>query len=138
MPGALAQRGEEGHHHGAQGIVGGGQAQGQLGAAWVEVCRLQQLLDIAEQLLDRRGQLQRTGSGQHAALGADEQRVAEAIAQAHEHAADRRLGQRQALGGAGHAALVEQGVQGLEEVEVEVSDIRLHDGEDTKWRLALF
>jgi hypothetical protein len=55
--------------------------------------------------------------------GPHEERVAEGIAQPGERAAHRGLGQRQPRRGAGDAALIEQGVERAEQVQVERPDI---------------
>lgn len=125
-----AKRREERHQHGLHRVVGRRDRQGHARIGRHEGAGTQQGFGVLQQLLDGAGELERPQRGHDAALRTHEERVAERFAQAGQHAADRRLSEPQALGGTGHAAFVEQGIEGLQQVEVGGSDIGCHDVRD--------
>ncbi|GAA4311702.1 hypothetical protein GCM10023162_17330 [Klenkia terrae] len=94
---------------------GAGRVEGRLGAE-DSVHRLQRQPGLQLQLLGQRGQ---------PVLVADpgEQLVAEVPAQLGQGRRQRRLGQPQLTGGAGHAALVQERVQRDQQVEVQVGHV---------------
>ncbi|MPM92067.1 hypothetical protein SDC9_139201 [bioreactor metagenome] len=135
---ALAQHGQKRQHHRLQRVIRGGNAQRHMCRSRIKGLGTQQRFGIAQQFLERPGQCQRAQRGGDAALRAHEQGIVEALAQSRQHAADRRLGQRQTLGSARHAALVQQRIQGLEQIQVQTLDISRHDFTNQKYRLDLF
>ena len=69
------------------------------------------------------GDLQRAGGGFHATAGAHEQRVVEQGAQACQCGADRRLAEKELLGGTGHAALMHQRFEDDQQIEVNTAKV---------------
>ncbi len=61
----------------------------------------------------------RPGGGHHAATLTDKQWVTQAVAQAPQCVADRRLGEVEYLGGAGQGALGIDGIEDHEKIEIE-------------------
>ena len=91
-----------------------------------------ELLDLLQRRTNRAFQGQGTRGGAHAPAHAHQQRVAQQVAQARQGIAHRRLGQRQALGGAGDVLFTQQHVQNAQQVEVEVCDIHAKNTWDGK------
>jgi hypothetical protein len=99
---------------------------------------LKHAFDIGQQLLDRRCKLLGAQCRHDTALGSHEKRIVEAFSQSIEHAAHGELGERQAIRSSRHTTLIKQRIQCLEKVEIESSDIRIHDVLNKIWRLVLF
>ncbi len=124
-PGGLAvHRGDEGRPAGGdegvvpahgEHLVQGGQVDFRAGG--------QQLVGLLHQGVDLGAHGQRPGGGGHVASGADQDLVAGGFADAAQRAAHRRCGDVEPGRGPGHAALLQQGVQGGEQIQIE-----LHDG----------
>ncbi len=78
-------------------------------------------------MLDRRRHQRRDLAGMrgrlHAGRGAHEQIVGEQAAQPRQRMAHRRLRQAYPGGGAGHGALADQRVEGLQQIEVDATNI---------------
>lgn len=89
---------------------------------------LNRLPHLIERLLQRGEKLQRLGARCHAALGRDQQRVAEGLSQPRQLRADGRLAEVQPRSGLGDVALGQQRFQRDEEVEVEPAGIHAVDG----------
>src|SRR4051794_38531098 len=81
------------------------------------------MLAGGEQLLQRNGQRLCPRSRQQAALSSYEQGVAKEVAQACQHAADRRLCVAQPRGCSRDIALIEQSIEHDQQVEINLLDI---------------
>ena len=116
-------------------VVGRRDGEGHLRSRRVERPRLlDQPVDVGDQLLHRRGELEPLGRGQHPAGGAQQQRIAEERAQPAERRAHRRLRKVQPARRARDVALAQQRVERDQEVEVDRADIHGTDESDRKDR----
>jgi hypothetical protein len=88
-----------------------------LSAGWIEYAACDETLAVGEQLLQRNGQRLCPRCRQQAALSAYEQGVAQEVAQARQHATDRRLCVAQPRGCSCDVALIEQSIEHDQQVE---------------------
>ena len=108
---AHAKRGNKWHDNRFERVIRSGDGKGERCGERVKLCRFKQDIDIAEDLFDRGGQLLGTQRRNNAMRCATKQRIVKIVAQAVEHTAYRRLGERQPLRRPGYAAFIQQGIQ---------------------------
>jgi len=115
----LYERGENGVLH----IVVARDPEGDLGVDRIECIACDEMPAVIEQLFQWNGQRLRPRGCQQAALGAYEQGIAKQVAEAHQHAADRRLSVTEPRGCSRNISFFEQCVEHDEQVEVNFPDI---------------
>ena len=117
------ERRQERHGDRAQGVIGGGDPDRHAGTGRIERPCLQHRVDLGQHPFHGLRQVQRPLRRHDAALGAHEQGIVKTFAQAHQYAAQRRLRQRQPVGGARDVALIEQHIERFEQIEVELAQV---------------
>ena len=119
----LHQRGEECR----LGVVGRGDGEDGIGRVRIELGQRQDGIDILQYGLYRADQFKRLRGRPDPLLRSHEKGIVKRVPQSFQRAADRRLGQVQAPGGAADTALVEQDVEHNQKIQVYVSNIRQND-----------
>ena len=89
----------------------------------LETIRCDERPRVGDPLLQHRRQGRGTRRRQDASLSANEQGIAKQVAEAHQHATDRRLGVTKARGCSRNISLFEQCVEHDEQVEINFPDI---------------
>ena len=118
-------RQEIGHQHGDR-VVQGRDAELAVGGARVEVAALLQgLPQGCERLRDRLREGERAGSRLHAVGAANEQRIAQNVAQPGQGVADRRLRQAELLGDRGQLAVPECAIQHHQKRQVQPAKLHI-------------
>src|SRR5690606_5954526 len=81
--------------------------------------------ELEQAAADRSGELLRPRGGDHPAPPTDEELVVEPLAQPPKTVAHRRLCEPEARGSPAHAALLHEGIEGDEEVEVDLGSMNI-------------
>lgn len=106
------------------GVVGHGQAKAASAGGGIESrARLESRAQLRQAGANRPSELQSSRRGEHSALRAREEPVAENLAEPAESVAHGRLAQPDAAGGATDAALFEERFEGQEEVQIDGGNI---------------
>ncbi len=109
----------------------GGYGEAALGGGRVEARRGQGRLHLQQGRVQGRADLQRPGRRLHAGGAAREQLVVEQQPQPPQGMADRRLAEAQPVAGPGDVALVQQGVEHPQEIQVDLTEMNsAHGGRD--------
>lgn len=119
---------DQGRQHGEGGVVGGREGEAAVAGGRVEAARLRQPVGKQRQRgADRPGQPLGMGGGLHGVADAHEQLVVQRGTQARQRVAQRGRAHGQFVGGGAHRTATQQGIQRHQQVQVQASQIRMHN-----------